>query len=133
MANPQPGTGSGYGVLYLDAQGQPFYGSRTYISTMPPNPPVEDFWAWTVYDSQKRSMLRTDQSSPSLDSIQRNPVVNEDGTIDVCFAPEAPEGKEDNWIQTIPGKSWFVALRMYGSLQPWFDQTWKPSDISVVE
>ncbi len=27
---------------------------------------------------------------------------------------------------TIPGKSWWLALRMYGPLQPWIDQTWRP-------
>jgi hypothetical protein len=28
----------------------------------------------------------------------------------------APKGKEGNWLQTIPGKSWWLALRMYGPL-----------------
>ena len=133
MANPQPGSGSDYGVVYLDESGEPFDGSKTYMATLPPNPPVNNFWAWTVYDSQTRSMLQTDQPSPSLDSIQRDPVLNEDGSIDVYFAPQAPEGKEDNWIQTVPGKSWFTVLRMYGPLEPWFDQTWIPSDIQLVE
>jgi hypothetical protein len=28
------------------------------------------------------------------------------------FGPEAPEGKESNWVQTIPGKSWFQLFRL---------------------
>ena len=78
-------------------------------------------------------MLQTDQPLPSIDSIQNNPEMNEDGSIDIFFAPEAPKGREANWIQTIPGKSWFAILRMYGPLEPWFDQTWKPSDIQKVK
>lgn len=131
MANPAPGTGSDYGVAFLDSSDQPFDGSKTYKATLPPNPPAADFWAYTVYDAQTRSMLQTDQPAPSLDSIQRDPEINADGTIDVYFAPQAPEGKEANWIQTIPGKSWFTILRLYGPLEPWFEQTWKPGDIEL--
>ena len=34
-----------------------------------------------------------------------------------------------NWLRTIPGKSWFPILRLYGPLEPWFDQTWRPGEI----
>ena len=56
-----------------------------------------------------------------------------DGSYDVYFGPEAPAGKEGNWLQTISGKSWWLALRMYGPLQPWIDQTWRPGEIELVE
>ena len=95
--------------------------------------PVNNFWAFTLYDSQTRSMLQTDRQPPTIDSIQNDPQLNEDGSTTIWFAPEAPEGQEANWVQTIPGKSWFTALRMYGPLQPWFDQSWKPGDIELVE
>jgi hypothetical protein len=32
---------------------------------------------------------------------------NSDGSIDLYFGPEAPNGKEKNWVQTVKGKSWF--------------------------
>ena len=60
-------------------------------------------------------------------------IVNDDGSIDVWFGPEAPEGKEANWIQTAPGQTWNVVLRLYGALEPWFEQTWRPGDIELVE
>jgi hypothetical protein len=50
-----------------------------------------------------------------------------------CFAPEAPEGKKGNWLQTVPGKSWFTILRMYGPLEPWIDQSWRPGEIELVQ
>lgn len=133
MANPQPGSGSDYAMAYIDADGQPFDGSKTYKVTLPPNVPVNNFWSFTLYDSQTRSMLQTDQPLPAIDSIQNDPKENADGSIDIYFGPEAPVGQEQNWLQSIPGKSFFTALRMYGPMEPWFEQTWRPSDVMLVE
>jgi hypothetical protein len=46
--------------------------------------------------------------------------------VDVYFGPKAPAGMENNWVQTIPGKGWFMILRLYGPLEPWFAKTWRP-------
>jgi hypothetical protein len=35
-------------------------------------------------------------------SNDKNVVQNKDGSYDIYFAPEAPEGKESNWVQTVP-------------------------------
>ena len=43
--------------------------------------------------------------------------------------PTAPEGNESNWIQTVPGKGWWIILRLYNPLQPFFDKSWRPSEI----
>jgi len=56
-----------------------------------------------------------------------------DGSTDIYFGPSAPEGKESNWIQTIPGKGWSVVLRLYGPLEPWFDKSWRPGEIERLE
>ena len=37
-----------------------------------------------------------------------------------------------NWIQTDPEKSWNTILRFYSPLQPFFDKTWRPSEIELV-
>ena len=58
---------------------------------------------------------------------------NADGSYTVWFAPEAPEGKEGNRVQTMPGKSYNILLRLYGPLQPWFDKTWMPGDLELVK
>jgi hypothetical protein len=58
--------------------------------------------------------------------------MNEDGSYDIYFGPEAPAGYENNWLQTIPGKGWFVALRMYGPLEAWIEKTWRPSEVTLV-
>jgi hypothetical protein len=38
-----------------------------------------------------------------------------------------------NWIQTFEGKGWFLLLRLYGSLEPWFDKTWRAGEIDLVD
>jgi hypothetical protein len=58
---------------------------------------------------------------------------NDDGGYTIFMGPKAPAGWEDNWVQTIPGKSFNVMLRLYGPLEPWFDKTWKPGDFTLVE
>jgi hypothetical protein len=60
-------------------------------------------------------------------------VKNSDGSIDLYFGPETPVGKENNWIQTVQGKGWFTILRIYSPLEPWFDKSWRPGEIELVE
>jgi hypothetical protein len=45
------------------------------------------------------------------------------------IGPTAPDGKETNWLQTIPGKGWFTVLRFYNPLPSFFDKIWRPSEI----
>ncbi|MDT4829435.1 hypothetical protein FQZ97_628530 [compost metagenome] len=131
MAVAMPGIGSQYAAANYDAQGKPFDGGKNYVLRVPANVPAKDFWSVVVYDTQTRSMLQTDQPFPSLSS-EKQLNVNADGSVDVYFGPRAPAGKERNWVQTIPGKSWLTIFRLYGPLQPWFDKTWKLNDIEPI-
>jgi len=127
------GKGSKYAAAYLDADGNPYDGSKTYIVNVPPNPPAKDFWSFTVYDNQTRAMLQTDQQFPGIDNNKAGIVQNGDGSYDIYFGPEAPNGQEHNWVQTIPGKGWNMLFRLYGPLEPWFEKTWKPGDPVLVK
>jgi hypothetical protein len=49
------------------------------------------------------------------------------------MATEMPAGKENNWIQTVPGKGWNTLLRLYSPLEPWFNKTWRPGEIELVK
>jgi len=78
-------------------------------------------------------MLQTDQDYPNKNS-QKDPIVfNENGSCDLYFGPAAPKDKEANWIQTVPGKAWFVLFRTYGPLEPWFDKSWQLNDFELVK
>ena len=127
------GGGSQYAVDTVDAKGNYMDGGKTYRLHLPPNIPVKTFWSLIPYDTQTRSVLQTDQRDTSLSSETGTVKANPDGSVDVYFAPQAPPGKESNWIQTVPGKGWFTILRLYGALEPWFDKTWRPGEIELVK
>jgi hypothetical protein len=133
MAVKMPaGAGSQYAMAFVDAKGQPLDGGKNYRLHLPPNIPAKDFWSVVIYDNQTRSELQTDQQFPSISSQKAGVAVNPDKSVDIYFGPKAPSGHERNWIQTCPGKGWNVILRLYGPLQSWFDQTWRPGEIEQV-
>ena len=128
--------GSQYLGTFYDAAGTPLDGAKTYKLVLPPNIPAAKFWSLTLYDNQTRSMLQTAQLFPRAGS-QSYPspaaVQDADGSTTVWFAPTQPANiPASNWIQTVPGKGWFVLLRLYSPLQPFFDKSWRPGDIELV-
>ena len=125
--------GSEYLGAFVDSNGDYLDGGKTYKITLPPNIPAAKFWSVTVYDNQSRSMLQTEQRYPRAGS-QSYPtpaaVADADGSITVYFGPAKPEGvKDGNWIETVPGKGWNTLFRLYSPLEPFFDKTWRLSEI----
>lgn len=133
MARAQVGTGSAYAIGAHDSEGNYLDGGKSYSVTLPAPIPAKDFWSFVVYDGQTRSVLETDQKSAGVDSNSPDIEANADGSYTVWFAPTPPAGKEGNWVQTMPGKSYNALLRLYGPLQPFFDKTWIPGDFEPVE
>ena len=127
------GVGSQYVFAFKDADGNRLDGAKTYRVTLPPDIPAARFWSLTAYDNETRSMLQTPQRFPRAGS-QSYPTpaatADDDGSTTVVFGPERPaDTPEGNWIQTTEGKGWFGILRLYSPLQPFFDKTWRPSEI----
>ncbi len=133
MSMSRVGSGSAYAAALRDARGNYFDGGKTYKVTLPGPIPAKEFWAFTVYDNQTRSLLETDQKRAGVDSTLPGIKKSPDGSVTVWFGPKAPAGQETNWVQTMPGKGWNVILRLYGPLEPWFNKSWKPGDIELVD
>jgi hypothetical protein len=132
-----PNVGSQCLMGFMDADKNYLDGGKTYKVTLPPNIPAKNFWSFTVYDNQTRSMLQTPQRFPRAGS-QTYPtpaaVANSDGSTTIYFAPSKPaDTKDGNWIQTVPGKGWFIILRLYGPLESFFTKEWRPSQIELVQ
>ena len=133
MAHAQVGAGSAYAYTVHDANGDLLDGGKTYRLHVDPDPPAKNFWAVDVYDTQTRSLIQVPSTIwPAVASNSGTLNANPDGSYDLYFGPTAPAGKESNWVQTIPGKSWFQLFRLYGPLQPWFDQTWKLNEFEPI-
>ena len=130
MVVTKVGAGSQYALAATDSQGRYLEGARSYHLVLPKDVPAKEFWSVVVYDPQTRSLLQTPRSTrPSLNSQTGAVVTNADGSTTIYFGPEAPEGHESNWIQTVPGKGWFMILRLYGPLETWFTKTWRPGEV----
>ena len=118
---------------YLVEGGEIFFiltnadGARDYTLTLPAPIPVKTFWAIDIYDTQTRSLLQTDNPYPSVNNRFTDLQTEDNGDTIIRFGPTA--GTQPNGLQTVPGKSWFPILRLYGPLESWFDQTWRPGEI----
>jgi hypothetical protein len=125
----------GAGQCYLEAQkdkdGNWLDGGKSYRLRVPVGAPVEQFWSFSVYDVETRSLL--DSGTRSDVSSRMDLTLNEDGSVDLYFGPEAPEGLENNWVKTIPGRGWFTYFRLYGPTQGFFDRAWTLNDIEKVK
>ena len=133
MAHAQVGAGSAYAYTIHDSHGDVLDGGRTYRLHVDADVPAKNFWSVDVYDTQTRSLLQVPSTIwPALASNSGTLQANEDGSYDLFFGPTPPPGRESNWVETIPGKSWFQLFRLYGPLQEWFDQTWKLNEFELL-
>jgi len=124
------GVGQFYLMTIKDKDGNRLDGSKRYRLNVPANAPVRLYWSATVYDGATHALIReTRWSSRSSNTPgqQKNP----DGSVDIYFAPEAPAGKESNWVPTDPKGRFEVLFRLYGPEKPFFDKTWKLPDVEA--
>ncbi|MFZ1955224.1 MAG: DUF1214 domain-containing protein [Desulfobacterales bacterium] len=57
---------------------------------------------------------------------------NADGSVDLYFGPEPPEGLEKNWMPTVSGRGWFAYFRLYAPTEADFDRIWGLPDLVCV-
>lgn len=129
MISRVAGQGSAYVGAYYDASGDVLDGGQRYRLRVAPDVPAANFWCVTGYEAATRLLLRNDVHQVEVDSRNPDVEVNADGTVDLYFGPSAPAGLEANWIQTNPGQSWFAYFRLYGPMDPYFDETWPMNPI----
>jgi hypothetical protein len=122
------GEGQFYLMTIKDKAGNALDGKSTYRLTVPANAPVKLYWSATAYDRATHALIRdTPRSSRGSNSpgLQKNT----DGSVDIWFAPNAPAGKQSNWVPTKADGGFEVLFRFYGPEKPLFEKSWKLPDI----
>jgi len=119
-------------IISNDSNGNMLEGGKKYQLHLSANIPASDFWSIIVYDSLSHLIIHNDQPWPSVFRNKMNLVCNNDGSVDTWFGPDPVEGKESNWVRTIPGNQWFMILRLYYPLDSWFDKRWRPGEIEEI-
>ncbi len=75
-----------------------------------------------------------DAAAPSIDQrLERGSHQQRRLRRSLVQAIEAGERAGVEFIQTVSGRNFLVALRLYGTGVEFFDQTWKPDDLVKVE
>jgi hypothetical protein len=125
------GAGQFYLISIRDRDGKAYEGGKTYRLRVPANPPIEQYWSVTAYDREThaliRNMARASRSS-QIPELQKNA----DGSVDVYFGPEAPKGKDANWVPTDPQRGFELMFRLYAPKKEFFDKTWVLPDVEGV-
>lgn len=124
--------GSLYWLGARDATGAFLDGGKIYKLAIPQPVPGKLFWSVTVYDAETRSQVQTDQDKAALRSLFELKDVAASEPVVLVFGPEPPEGGENRWIETVPGRGWFAYIRIYGPEAAAFDGSWKPGDFEPV-
>lgn len=125
------GTAQFYLMANKDKDGNAFDGAASYRLTVPANAPVKQYWSATVYDRETHALVKN-MSRASVASISPGVQKNPDGSTDVFFGPQAPAGKEANWVPTDPSRKFELLFRLYGPEKPLFDKSWKLPDVERV-
>ena len=117
----------------FDTNNEKLEGSRSYVIHFNKDefPPANAFWSLTAYDHEGFMI-----SNPlnrfgirSRDEVE----YNEDGSLDIYFAPECPSmAPESNWIPSIAG-SVALQMRLYSPAEKYLNGTWKPPVIQRID
>jgi hypothetical protein len=125
------GGGSFYLTTLFDSEGNLFDSESTYKMNVPADTPAGDFWSAIAYSFATHGFI-VDSERVGISSINKDSLkVNADGSVDLYFAPNAPKGKESNWIPT--REKFWVCLRLYGPEKRLFDKSWKLPDIEKIK
>ena len=126
----------GAATFYLgtakDNTGEWLDGGKTYKMNIASNVPAKDFWSVMAYNLESAAWIK---NVPKVGVASSDKVleINEDGSIDIYFAPEAPAGKEANWTPTKAGERFFLLFRFYGPEKSAMDKTYQLNDLVEIK
>jgi len=125
------GKGQFYLMTIHDRDGNPFIGAASYRLTVPADAPVTQYWSATVYNRDTHTLIR---EVPRSGRSSQSPGLkyNTDGSTDIYFGPQPPDGNNANWVPTDPAGRFEVMFRFYGPTPALYDKTWRLPDIDRI-
>lgn len=73
----------------------------------------------------------TEQGDAALRSLFELAGLPDEGTARLHFGPARPADPDAPWIQTLPGRGWFVYVRLYGPQDAAFEGGWRLGDFAA--
>ena len=126
------GPGANYIQTFRDKDGNHFDGGKSYRLHVPANPPAAAFWSLTLV--RQRNAL----DGPEPDE-RRGPLVLRRAHDErrrlvrhVLRARRRRPSQESNWIETVPGRGFYLMFRLYSPTAPLFDGTWTLPDVELM-
>jgi hypothetical protein len=124
------------GTVYLapiaDNQGQAVAAGKNYRLRVPADTPAKQFWSLTMYDHATWSFIINPLGRSGLSSLDKDKLqVNADGSFDIYFGPDEPEGHRSNWLPT-ESKRPYVWLRLYGPDTPFWEKSFTMPDVELL-
>ena len=126
------GAGQFYLINIKDKDGESYDGGKNYRLNVPANAPVKQYWSVTAYDRETHALIKN-VNRASRASNNTEVQKNADGSVDIYFGPEAPAGKESNWVPTDPARNFELMFRAYAPAKAFFEKIWKLPDIEEVK
>ena len=128
----QLGKASAYLLSMRDAKGKLLSGKVAYKLRVPAKVPFSDFWSVIAYSKKTKAFIYNDIERVGLSSYDKKSLkMNSDGSVDIYFGKAAPRGLESNWIPTA-GEDFFLLFRLYGPEAPFFDKSFKLTDVERI-
>ena len=110
-----------YVVIWVDAEGEPLTGERSYTIRFEQTPPVDAFWSITMYDVPEFFLVANPIDRYSIGDRTPGLGHDDDGALTLVLQRDDPgDDERSNWLPTPPG-AFRPLLRMYAPRAEVFD------------